>query len=99
MEKVRFQFENNKYSVLNYVYFLPDIKRYLISICKLFEQSYRVVFNNNLVHISWNGSDICSENLENGLYFVKSMSNSLLPVKMFIVVESKNKKAKDFSWK
>ena len=77
---------------MNNVYFIPDIRRNLISVAKLFEQLFKVYFDNEFVHISRNGLNICSGHLDDGLYCIKPIPNSLLNTEMFRVAEPKNKK-------
>ena len=50
--EVRLPFRENKFLVLNNVYFIPDIRRNLMSVAKLFEQLFKVYFDNEFVHIS-----------------------------------------------
>ena len=49
--EVRLQFRNNKFVILNNVYFIPGFRRNLISVSVLFEQSYQVKFNGTSVFI------------------------------------------------
>ena len=54
----RLYFEN-KYLVLNKVYFILGFRRNLISISMLHEQLFSVSFYNNMIVISRNGFEIC----------------------------------------
>jgi hypothetical protein len=91
---VRLSFDNNKYLFLDNVYFIPDFKRNLISVSKLLEQFISVSFEIDSISIYKNGMNICSGYVDNGLYFVKPISNNLLQTKMFKVVEPIPKRRK-----
>ena len=92
--EVRLQFRNNKFIILNNVYFIPGFRRNLISVSVLFEQSYQVKFNGTSVFISKNGLEICTGSLDSGLYMIRSKLNSLLSTELFKVEQPKNKKQK-----
>ena len=49
--ELRLHFRENKFLVLNNVYFILDIRRNLISVAKLFEQLFKVYFDNEFVHV------------------------------------------------
>ena len=70
--KARLVFYNNKFIVLDNVYFIPGFSRNLISLSKLHEQGFNISFNNNLIVISKYGFDICSAKSEGGLYKLES---------------------------
>ena len=82
---VRLPFANNKYLLLNNVYFILDFKRNLISILKLHEQFVYVSFDINSVTIYKNGMTICSVYVENCIYFIKPIFNNLLQTEIFKV--------------
>ena len=77
MGVVRLHFRN-KFLLLNNVYFIPDFRRNLISMSRLFEQIFSVSFLNNEIIISKNGLNICSAKMENRLYMLRSDEQSLL---------------------
>ena len=62
---------DNKYLVLNNVYFIPGFRRNLISISMLHEQFFSVSFYNNMIVISRNGFEICYAKPENGPYLLR----------------------------
>ena len=66
---------------------------------KLFEQLFKVYFDNEFVHISQNGLNIFSRCLDDDLYCIKPIPNSLLNTEMFRVTEPTKKKVKDLSQK
>ena len=92
--EVRLQFNNNKFLVLDNVYFIPSFRRNLISISSLFEQSIQVSFNNNSVIIFRSGLNICTGFIDSGLYMIRPKSNSLLNTEMFRVEQPKHKRQK-----
>ena len=92
--EVRLQFNNNKFLVLNNVYFIHSFRRNLISVSSLFEQSFQVSFNNNSVIISRSGLNICTGFIDSGLYMIRPKSNSLLNIEMFRVEQPKHKRQK-----
>ena len=63
---------NNKFLVLNNVYYIPGFRRNLISVSRLYEQLFKVSFNDKVVIISRKGLNICSGILDNGLLFFKT---------------------------
>ena len=67
---VNLYFQNNSL-FFKKCYYIPSLKRNLISIGRLFEQYYNVYFNNKCVIISRNCVNICSANLENCLYTLR----------------------------
>ena len=89
-------FENNKYLLLNNVYFILDFKRNLLSISRLHEQ---FIFVFDFVSLSRNGVNICSSFVDDGLYFVKPKINEMLQTKLFKVAEPTTKQKKRFLMK
>ena len=75
---MRLSFKNNKYLLLDNVYYILDFKWNLISVSKLHEQFIFVSFNVDSVHIFKNGMKICSSFVDDGLYFIKPTFNYLL---------------------
>ena len=86
----------NKFLVLNNVYCIPEFKRNLISVSKLYEQLFTVSFDNNPTVISRNGLNICHANNENGLYILRPNKRMLLNTELFRVEHPKPKKQKIF---
>ncbi|KAL0561491.1 hypothetical protein IC582_001919 [Cucumis melo] len=81
--------------LLENVYVVPDLKRNLISVKCLLEQSYSLTFNVNKVFIYKNGVEICSAKLENNLYVLRSLtSKALLNTEMFKTAITQNKRLK-----
>ena len=77
----------NKYLVLNNVYFIPGFYRNLIPISKLHEQSYGILFYENGIVISRNGLDICHACMENRLYILKPYEQISLNTDLFNVAK------------
>ena len=75
---VQLPFVNNKYLLLNNVYFIRDFKRNLILVLKLHEQFVSVSFDINSTTIYKNGMNICSGYIDNVIYFIKPVFNNLL---------------------
>ena len=84
----------NKFLVLNNVYCIPELRRNLISVSKLYEQLFAVSFYNNQIVISRNGLNICHASNENGLYILRPNKRTLLNTEMFRVEHPKPKKQK-----
>ncbi|KAL4033283.1 hypothetical protein IC575_006370 [Cucumis melo] len=81
--------------LLENVYVVSDLKRNLISVKCLLEQSYSLTFNVNKVFIYKNGVEICSAKLENNLYVLRSLtSKALLNTEMFKTAITQNKRLK-----
>ena len=64
MGKLRLVF-NNKFLILNNVYYVSNISRNIISISQLCEQLFTISFKNNAIVIYRNGMEICSACLKN----------------------------------
>ena len=64
----------------------------MISISRLYEQLFKVSFNDKVVIISRKGLNICSGILDNGLYFLRPTFNTLINTEMFKVEQPKSKK-------
>ena len=79
---------------MNNVYYIPGFRRNLISVSRLYEQLFKVSFNDKVVIISRKGLNICSVILDNGLYFLRPTFNTLLNTEMFKVEQPKSKKQK-----
>lgn len=47
VEKLDFNFENNRYLILDNVYFILEFTINSIYVSRLYEQCYKVLFNNN----------------------------------------------------
>ena len=92
--EVRLHFLENKFLVLNNVYFIPGFRRNLISVSKLNEQLFDVSFGIESVSISKNGLNICSGYLDDGLFFLRHITKPLLNAKLFKVAEPRSKKQK-----
>ena len=92
--KARLQFATNKFPILRDVYFIPCFKRNLIYVSRLNEQLFNVSFDNEVVSISKNGLNICYGYLDNGPYFIRSISKPLLNIEMFKVAKPKSKMQK-----
>ena len=85
----------NKFLVLESVYFIPCFSRNLISVSELCKHSFSISFNNNSIIISRNGLEICSANMEYGLYILRPMESFILNTEIFRVANPKpNKKPK-----
>ena len=61
---------NNKFMILNNVYYVSNILRNIISISQLCEQLFTISFNNNRIVIYRNSMKICSACLKNWLYIL-----------------------------
>ena len=59
------------YLLLDNVYFIPAIRRNLISVSELCRQLFSISFNNNKIIISCNGFEICHAYLYSGLYVLR----------------------------
>ena len=71
------------------------MKRNLISIKCLLEQTYSLTFNVNKVFIYKNGVEVCSAKLEDNLYVLSSLtSKALLSTEMFKTAVTQNKRLK-----
>ena len=68
--EARLAFEN-KFLLLNSVYFIPNFRRNLISISELCKQLFTISINNNAIIISRNGLEIYRACLEYGLYVLR----------------------------
>ena len=93
---VRLPFVNNKYLLLNNIYFISDFKRNLILVSKLHEQFASISFDINPVTIYKNGMTICSGYVDNGIYFIQPIFNNLLQIEMFNVAKPSSKRQKRF---
>ena len=91
--EARLNFEN-KYLVLNKVYFIPGFRRNLISISVLHEQLFSVSFYNNMIVISRNGFEICYAKPENGLYLLRPDTRLINNSELFKVAHPKPKRQK-----
>ena len=58
VETMRLLFENNKYLLLDNVYFILDFKRNLISVSRLHEQFISISFDINSISLSRNAINI-----------------------------------------
>ena len=86
---------NNKFLVLKNVLYVPNFSRNIISISRLIEQCNNISISSNAMIISRNGVNICSANLENGLYVLYPFETINLNTELFKVAEPKSiKKAK-----
>ena len=74
---VHLYFDSFRFLVLRDCFYVPRLKRNLISIAYLFKDSYSVSFSNKVV-IRKNKSFICSGWMQNNLYFIKPKMDSLL---------------------
>ena len=84
MGEARLAFKN-KFLVLELVYFIPYFRRNLISVSELCKHSFSVSFNNNSIIISRNSLEICSANIEYGLYVLRPMKSFILNTEIFRV--------------
>ena len=78
---------NNKFLILNNVYYVPNISRNIISISQLCEQLFTISFNNNAIVIYRNGMEICSACLKNGLYVLYPYESFNFNTEMFRVAK------------
>ena len=90
---IRLYFQN-KFIVLNNVYFVPGLRRNLIFVSKLIEQLFGISFNNNQIIISKNGLYICLAQEKNRLYVLRPNERPLLNTKLFKVEYPKPKRHK-----
>ena len=79
----RLEFENNKFLVLENVYYIPGFSRNLISVSMLHEQNFKISFNNNSIVISRYGFKICSAKSIDGLYKLQAKEKSAYNSKLF----------------
>ena len=83
----------NRFMFLENLYIVPKIKRNLIYISCLIEQSYNVTFSLNDAFISMNGVHICSTKLEDNLYvLIPNEAKAILSHKMFKTSDTQNKR-------
>ena len=86
---------HKSFILLENVYVVPHLKRNLISIKCLLEQTYSLTFNVNKVFIYKNGVEVCSAKLEDNLYVLSSLtSKALLSTEMFKTAVTQNKRLK-----
>ena len=78
---------NNKFFILNNVYYVPNISRNIILISQLCDQLFTISFNNITIIIYCNGMEICSAYLKNGFYVLYSYEFFNFNIKMFRVVK------------
>jgi hypothetical protein len=92
---IRLNFQKS-YVLLDNVFYVPDIKRNLISVSTLLEQLYYVSFESNKAIIYKNGIQLCSAKLENNLYVLKPLdTNMLLNTEIFkTATATQNKRLK-----
>ena len=74
---VHLYFDSFRFLVLRDCFYVPRLKRNLISVACLFKDSYSVSFSNKVV-IRKNKSFICSGWMQNNLYFIKPKMDTLL---------------------
>ena len=78
---------------LENLYIVPKIKKNLIYIFYLIEQSYNVTFPLNEAFISKNCVHVCSTNLENNLYVLRpNEAKAALNHEMFKTANTRNKR-------
>ena len=83
----------NIFLFLENFYIVSEIKRKLISISCLTEQSYNVAFSFNEAFITKNGVYICSAKLEDNLYVLRSTeAKAILNHEMFKTIHTQNKR-------
>lgn len=87
----RLSFEE-KFLILNNVYFIPNFSRNLISISKLHEQCYGISFNGNVITVSRNGLEICHGCLVDRLYVLSPYENVSYNTEPFKVANPKSNK-------
>ena len=87
----------NKYLLLDNIYFIPNISRNLISISKLYKQSFAICFNNNEIIILCNGVQISCAKLENGLYILHLFESQNYHTEIFRVAKPKSNKRQKLS--
>ena len=86
-------FFRNIFMFLENLYIISKVKRNLISISCLNEQSYNVAFSLNKAFISKNSVHICSTKLENNLYILRpNEAKAILNHEMFKTANTKNKR-------
>ena len=78
---------NNKFLILNNVYYVPNILRNIILISQLCEQLLTISFNNNAIVIYRNDMEICSTCLKNGLYVLYPYESFNFNIEMFRVAK------------
>ena len=69
------------------MYFIPVIRKNLISISELCRQLFLISFNNNKIIISRNSFEICYTCLENGLYVQRPYESFTFNTKIFRVAK------------
>ena len=79
----RLEFENNKFLVLENVYYIPGFSRNLISVSMLHEQGFKISFNNNSIVISRYGFKICYAKSIDGLYKLQAKDKSAYNSELF----------------
>ena len=67
---ISLSFKNNKYLLLNDVYFVPDFGKNLLSVARIVEQGYSLNYNNGFEILQGN-MIICKTILIENLYYVK----------------------------
>ena len=79
--EVHLYFDEFRFIVLRYCFYVPRFKRNLISVACLIKDSYSVSFNNKVV-IRKNNSLICNGWMHGNLYFIKPKMHSLLDTEL-----------------
>ena len=85
------------YLLLDNVYFIPAIRRNLISISELCRQLFSISFNNNEIIISRNGFEICHACLDNGLYILRPNESFTFNTEMFKIANPQSNKRQKVS--
>ena len=85
------------YLLLDNVYFIPAIRRNLISVSELCRQLFSISFNNNEIIISRNGFEICHACLDNGLYVLRPYESFTFNTEMFKIANPQSNKRQKVS--
>ena len=88
---------NNKFLILNNIYYVPNFFRNIISFSRLSEQLFTISSSFNSMIISRNGLNICSANLKNGLYVLYPYETVTLNTEMFKLAQPKSIKGQKVS--
>ena len=75
MGVVSLLFPGGKLLVLNDYFYVPNVRRSLISIFCLSCNEYSAIFNKNMISIKCNADDICNGVLVDNLYILEPISH------------------------
>ena len=71
---VTLHFEGDKFLVLDDYFYVPDVRRNLVSVFCLSCNGYSLVFNKKFVFVKYNDDIICRGMLQDNLYLLEPIS-------------------------